>query len=102
MDISLLIINIIFYPLILIAISLIFLIDFYNTKYFFVVSTVSLFFIGFAIFWNTKYGIGGAGFIPPLKNYLRHQETDNDKIIARVSIILIFGIFLILSLILSF
>ena len=93
MDMLLLLITIVFYPLLFLAISFFLVIIFYNTTYFFAVSILILLFIGIAVFWDTKYGIGGVGFIPPLKNYLSHKETKNDKFYARLSIVFIFGIF---------
>lgn len=72
------------------------MINFYNTRYFIAVSIVILLFLGLAFLWDSKYGIGGAGFIPPLKNYFSHKETQEDKILARLSIVFFFGVLLVI------
>ena len=40
-----------------------------------------LFFEG--ISWNTRFGVGGRAFMTPFTHYLKHEETEKDKKLAR-------------------
>ena len=96
-EILLLLISIIAAPLIFLSLSIMVLFLTLN-KGFFLGILLSFLFLCLTILWNSKYGVGGAGFIPPLKNYLNHVETEDDIKLARLSGILDFGILVILFL----
>ena len=44
----------------------------------------------FGFSWNTRYNGGGIMFVQPLKNYLEHKETEDNRRIGRFSFISIF------------
>ena len=45
---------------------------------------VTLFLLG--ITWNTRFGVGGVAFMLPFKNYLKHQETKDDRVKAIIGV----------------